>query len=70
MARRFRANQAQDFTIVEDNSGKEVVVGVVRIKPNAILWRPRGSKGPTPYYGVPLDMFADFAKKNGTPQKM
>lgn len=62
MANEFRAPKSQDFEIV-NNGG---VVGSLRVKPNKILWAPKGSHV---WFGVSLDKFGKFAEKRGTKQK-
>ena len=53
----FRAGQFTEELIVDENNK---VVGTVRIKPNAILWKPKGTGGAKPFYAVPLQRFADW----------
>lgn len=62
MARQFRAPKSQDFEIVDDGS----VVGAIRVKPNAILWSPKGLHS---WYTVKLDDFGKFAEANGRKSK-
>ena len=47
---------AEVVSIVVDEDNK--VVGTIRIKPNAILWKPRAGK--KDFYAVPLQKFADW----------
>ena len=54
----FDAPKAHDFTI-RDNKG---VVGHVRVKPNAIAWKPKSGKA---YQQITLDQLAAFAAENG-----
>lgn len=53
----------EDFQVL-DPSGN--VVGEVRVKPNALLWR---DKGKHTWQGVSLEDFAAFANKHGKNQK-
>ena len=55
---RFNAPLSQDFTI-SDNSG---VVGHVRIKPNAVAWKPKRAKA---YQQISLEQLASFAAEHG-----
>jgi hypothetical protein len=62
MAKTFKAPVSQDFVIVEDGE----VVGNLRVKPNQLLWSPKGEHS---WYGVTLKQFADFAQASGKKQK-
>ncbi len=57
-AKSFDTPKAHDFTI-RDNKG---VVGHVRVKPNAIAWKPKAGKA---YQQITLDQLAAFAAENG-----
>jgi len=57
-AKSFDTPKAHDFTI-RDNKG---VVGHVRVKPNAIAWKPKAGKA---YQQITLDQLAVFAAENG-----
>ena len=41
MKNSFRSSHYREETIVDEN---DKVVGIIRIKPNAILWKPKGGK--------------------------
>jgi hypothetical protein len=58
----FAPKKFEQHTLV-DSDGK--VVGHVRVKPNGILWSPKGGKD---WYGVPLTEFANFLQKAGKKQ--
>jgi hypothetical protein len=62
MAREFRAPESQDFKIVEN--GK--VVGTVRIKPSAIMWKGKGAQS---WRGATPEEFGEFAQENGKTMK-
>lgn len=62
MAKEFRAPKSQDFEIFED--GK--VIGQLRIKPNNLLWSPKGAHS---WYGVTLEQFAEFVVTKGKKQE-
>ncbi|MCY3878476.1 MAG: hypothetical protein OXF74_04760 [Rhodobacteraceae bacterium] len=55
MAKKFRAQKSVDFTI-EENGG---VFGHLRIRPNAILWKPKNGQR---YYSVKSEEFAKLAE--------
>ena len=57
MKNSFRAGQFTEKIIIDE---EQKVVGTVRIKPNAILWKPKGASGAEPFYAVPLLKFADW----------
>lgn len=59
----FAPKKFVDHTIVGAD-GK--TVGHVRVKPSGILWAPVNGKD---WYGVDLDVFAQFMKTNGTKKK-
>ncbi len=59
MPRQFRTQESQDFKI-EEAGGP--LVGHVRIKPNAILWKEPNDQQ---YYKVTLDEFRQFAIRLG-----
>jgi hypothetical protein len=50
---------------VKIHDENDTVVGTIRVKPNGILWKPKGAKGATPWFSLTLEEFADYAKKNG-----
>lgn len=56
--KKFDAPRSQDFTIC-DNSG---VIGQVRIKPNAVAWKPKRGKA---FHQVSLEQLAAFASEHG-----
>ena len=56
--KKFNAPQSQDFTI-SDNSG---VIGQVRVKPNAVAWKPRRGKA---FHQISLEQLAAFAAEHG-----
>lgn len=56
--KKFNALQSQDFTI-SDNLG---VIGQVRIKPNAVAWKPKRGKA---FHQISLDQLAAFATEHG-----
>jgi len=51
---------SQKFVEEEITNPDKGVVGNIRVKPSGILWKPRGAKGATPYYRVPLDKFVTW----------
>jgi len=55
MKNSFRSGNFHEEIIVDENNQ---VVGTVRVKPNAILWKPKGSK--KGFYAVPLMKFANW----------
>ncbi len=55
MKNSFRNSNYHEETVVDENNK---VVGTIRIKPNAILWKPKGGK--KKFYAVPLLKFADW----------
>jgi|GEM_PF-4317426 uncharacterized protein YdeI (BOF family) len=57
-AKTFDAPKFQEFTI-RDNAG---VVGHVRLKPNAVAWKPKSAKA---YQQVSIDQLAAFAAEKG-----
>ncbi len=59
MAREFSRKESHDFTIQEDGR----VVGHIRLKPNAVLWKQR-DRGH--WHRVRLDDFAAWIIQNGT----
>ena len=56
--KKFDAPRSQDFTI-SDNSG---VIGQVRVKPNAVAWKPKRGKA---FHQVSLEQLAAFAAEHG-----
>jgi len=60
----FKPEKFYDFEIVNETGG---VVGKIRVKPNGILWKPKGSR--QWLGGVKLEKFADFMEDNGKKQK-
>ena len=56
--KKFNAPQSQDFTI-SDNSG---VIGQVRVKPNAVAWKPKRGKA---FHQISLEQLAAFAAEHG-----
>lgn len=59
----FRSKKYEDFEILD---GGSKVIGQVRVKPNAVLWSPKGQQS---WYSVNLEDFADFAVGKGKKQK-
>ena len=55
MRNSFKSGKYHEETIVDENGR---VVGTIRIKPNAILWKPKG--GRKKFYAVPLMKFAGW----------
>jgi len=47
-------------TIIRQEGG---IVGVIRIKPSSVLWKPSGE---TKFYCVPLDRFVRWIKSRKT----
>lgn len=64
MPNQFKEPNHYDHTVVDDDG---LVVGHIRIKPNRILWKPRGSR--SGWYGVSLADFGDRMVKKGSKQK-
>ena len=56
--KKFAAPQSHDFTI-SDNSG---VIGQVRVKPNAVAWKPKRGKA---FHQISLEQLAAFAAEHG-----
>jgi len=56
--KKFDALKSQDFTI-SDNSG---VIGQVRVKPNAVAWKPKRGKA---FHQISLEQLAAFASEHG-----
>ena len=56
--KKFTAPQSQDFTISDDSG----VIGQVRIKPNAVAWKPKRAKA---FHQISLEQLAAFAAENG-----
>ena len=56
--KKFNVPQSHDFTI-SDNSG---VIGQVRIKPNAVAWKPKRGKA---FHQLSLDQLAALAAEHG-----
>lgn len=56
--KKFNAPQSQDFTI-SDNSG---VIGQVRVKPNAVAWKPKRGRA---FHQISLEQLAAFAAEHG-----
>jgi len=63
MAREFRVSEAQDFVIIEN--GK--VIGTVRIKPTAIMWKKPHSRGD--WHGISPEKFGEFVEDKGKKMK-
>jgi hypothetical protein len=59
----FRPRKFEDHEIVDADSR---VVGHVRVKPSSILWSPKNGKD---WYGIPLEVFADFLETRGRKQR-
>jgi hypothetical protein len=53
-ANRFASPTFFEETILDREGG---VVGIIRIKPSSVLWKPRGEHK---YYSVSLERFADW----------
>ena len=56
--KKFNSPQSQDFTI-SDNSG---VIGQVRVKPNAVAWKPKRGNA---FHQISLEQLAAFAAEHG-----
>ncbi len=59
----FRPRKYEDFVIQDENSQ---VVGHIRVKPNGVLWCPKGEHN---WYGLTLNQFSKFATESGKKQK-
>ena len=59
MAKSFRVPKSQDFEIVDNGSGKEEIIGTLRVKPSGILWAPKGSHV---WYGINLRQVRQFRR--------
>jgi len=57
----FVENEAYDHRIGSDAEG---IIGVLRVKPSSILWKPKGAHQ---FLSVPLDAFREWIKANGKP---
>ena len=57
MVKYFAGPTSYDFTIVDDDDGG--VVGHLRVRPNAVLWKPRNHRR---YYRVTIEELAEFAE--------
>lgn len=53
----YRNRFASPQFIEEKIIGREGTIGIVRIKPSSILWKPKGEQK---FYCVTLDRFADW----------
>ena len=58
MAKRFYEQESYDFTIMDGNE----TVGHLRVKPSAVLWKPKGYRK---YYRVKIDELEAHAKALG-----
>jgi hypothetical protein len=58
---KFVENEAIDLKIGSDDDG---IIGVLRVKPSSVLWKPKGSQK---FLSVPLDDFRTWIKANGKP---
>lgn len=56
----FLGNEAYDLKIGSD----EGIIGVLRVKPSSILWKPKGGQK---FLSVPLDEFREWIKTKGKP---
>lgn len=54
----FEAKQSQDFEIKDDDG----VVGRLRVKPNALAWKPKQAHM---FHQVSIEKFAEFAVETG-----
>ncbi len=59
---RFRRTQFEQHTILDSH---ERVVGHVRLKPNAIWWKPAGASS---WFGVDIRGFARYMEQRGMPK--
>lgn len=55
----------EEFKVLAEDGS---VVGTLRIKPNALLWAPKGANGAKPWFGVALEDFVQFAQDKGKKQ--
>lgn len=60
----FSAPVSADYTIVEGDKAKPQTVGRLRIKPNAILWKPKGTRGG--FYKVSIEKFNSWVSDPAT----
>jgi hypothetical protein len=51
---RFASPEFIQETILDERGGR---IGVIRVKPSSIKWRPKGEHK---YYSVPLDRFTEW----------
>ena len=52
---KFAEQESYDHYI--DRKDTSEVVGVLRVKPSTLLWKPKGAKGKKPYFSVDLNEF-------------
>ncbi len=62
MTKRFRAPVSQDFVICEGDE----VFGTLRVRPSAILWKPKGSHL---WYQLTINQFGNHAVEVGNKKK-
>ncbi len=55
--RKFFRSSAFVEEVIEDGSG---VVGTIRIKPSTVMWKPKGAKGPKPYFTATIEEFEQW----------
>lgn len=55
----FVENEAYDHRIGSDDEG---IIGVLRVKPSSVLWKPKGAHQ---FYSVTLDAFREWIKTEG-----
>jgi hypothetical protein len=56
---KFSAQEACDHNISRASDGE--TIGVLRVKPSTILWKPKGAKS-RPWFSADLDEFIEWIK--------
>jgi hypothetical protein len=57
MAKRtFKASKSWTQKIADTNG----IIGTIRVRPNAVLWKPKGAKGPRPWHLATIERFEKF----------
>jgi len=56
MAKTFRTAKSWTQKITDGNG----VIGTIRVRPSAVLWKQKGAKGPKLWHLVPIDRFQKF----------
>lgn len=62
---KFNWPKHEEFQVLDENGS---VIGTVRIKPNALLWKPNNAKGGKPWFGITLEEFSEFAEQTNRKQ--